>query len=36
MAGIKLIEINQFRGIRKLAVSDFSRINLRGDSTAVH
>ena len=28
MAGIKLIEINQFRGIRKLAVSDFSRINL--------
>lgn len=28
MAGIKLIEINQFRGIRKLVVSDFSRINL--------
>lgn len=28
MDGIKLIEINQFRGIRKLVVSDFSRINL--------
>ncbi len=28
MADIKLIEINQFRGIQKLVVSDFSRINL--------
>ena len=28
MAGIKSIEINQFRGIRQLTVSDFSRINL--------
>lgn len=28
MAFIKLIEINQFRGIRKLTVSDFSNINL--------
>lgn len=28
MAFIKLIEINQFRGIRKLTVSDFSSINL--------
>lgn len=28
MAFIKLIEINQFRGIQKLTVSDFSNINL--------
>ncbi|SCH11416.1 recombination protein F [uncultured Clostridium sp.] len=28
MADIKLIEIYQFRGIRKLVVSDFSRVNL--------
>ncbi len=28
MAFIKLIEINQFRGIRRLAISDFSDINL--------
>jgi AAA15 family ATPase/GTPase len=28
MANIKSIEINQFRGIRQLAVSDFSKINL--------
>ena len=28
MADIKSIEINQFRGIRKLEISDFSRINL--------
>ena len=28
MAFIKLIEINQFRGIRKLTVSDLSDINL--------
>lgn len=28
MADIKSIEIDQFRGIRKLTVSDFSRINL--------
>lgn len=28
MANIKSIEINQFRGIKQLVVSDFSKINL--------